>query len=39
MALPNIEIYKPVSILELESMWKDFLYRPTPAYLNLTRRI
>lgn len=38
-ALPNIEIYKPKSILELEKIWKDFLYKPTPAYLNLTRRI
>lgn len=38
-ALPNIEIYKPNSIDELESCFKDFLYNNQPAYLNLTRKI
>ena len=38
-ALPNIEVYKPQSILDLEAKWKSFLNKPTPAYLNLTRKL
>lgn len=38
-ALPNIEIYKPKSLEELELRFKTFLYSNTPAYLNLTRKI
>lgn len=38
-ALPNIEIYKPKTIEELELRFKSFLYSDKPAYLNLTRKI
>jgi transketolase len=38
-ALPNIKIYKPKSIEELERIWLDFINGPEPAYLNLTRKI
>jgi transketolase len=38
-ALPNIKIYKPKSIEELERIWPDFINGPEPAYLNLTRKI
>lgn len=38
-ALPNIKIYKPDSIQELEKILPDWLYNPEPAYLNLRRKI
>ena len=38
-SLPNIKIYKPKTILELEQSFKEFLYSKEPAYLNLTRKI
>jgi transketolase len=38
-ALPNIKIFKPASIEELEDQFLDFIYSPVPAYLNLTRKI
>ena len=38
-ALPNIKIYKPQSISELETVWKDFINSNEPSYLNLTRKI
>jgi len=38
-ALPNIKIYKPKSIQELEDQFSEFLYNPGPAYLNLTRKL
>jgi len=38
-SLPNIKIYKPKSIEELESIWPEFINSPEPAYLNLTRKI
>lgn len=38
-ALPNIKIYKPESIEELEHIWPDFINSLEPAYLNLTRKI
>ena len=34
---PNIKIYQPNSIAELESMWPEFLYSDQPAYLNVRR--
>jgi transketolase len=38
-SLPNINIYKPKSIEELENIWPDFINSLEPSYLNLTRRI
>jgi transketolase len=38
-ALPNIKIYKPKDIEELESVWPEFINSKEPAYLNLTRKI
>ena len=38
-ALPNIKIYKPKSIEELETIFPEFLYSKDPSYLNLTRKI
>lgn len=38
-ALPNIKIYKPKSIEDLENIWPDFINSLEPSYLNLTRRI
>ena len=38
-ALPNIKIYKPKDIAELEAVWPEFINSPEPAYLNLTRKI
>jgi transketolase len=38
-ALPNIKIYKPKDIAELEAIWPEFINSPVPAYLNLTRKI
>jgi transketolase len=38
-ALPNIKIYKPKDIAELEAIWPEFINSPEPAYLNLTRKI
>ena len=38
-ALPNIKIYKPKSIEELENVWPDFINSLEPSYLNLTRKI
>ena len=38
-ALPNIKIYKPKDIAELESVWPEFIGSKEPAYLNLTRKI
>jgi transketolase len=37
--LPNIKIYKPQDIQELESVWTEFITSDQPAYLNLTRRV
>jgi len=37
--LPNIKIYKPKSIAELEDSFNEFLHSKEPAYLNLTRKI
>lgn len=38
-ALPNIKIYKPNSITELEEVFQDWLYNKEPAYLNLRRAV
>jgi len=38
-ALPNIEIYKPNSLEELEENMSSWLYSAKPAYLNLRRAI
>lgn len=38
-ALPNIKIFKPKSINEMENSFNNFLYSSSPAYLNLTRKI
>jgi transketolase len=38
-ALPNIKIYKPKSIEDLENVWPDFINSLEPSYLNLTRKI
>jgi transketolase len=38
-ALPNIKIYKPKGIVELEAIWPEFINSMEPAYLNLTRKI
>jgi transketolase len=38
-ALPNIKIYKPKDIAELEEIWPEFINSTEPAYLNLTRKI
>ena len=37
--LPNIRIYKPRDIAELEAVFPEYLYSPEPAYLNLTRKV
>jgi transketolase len=36
--LPNIKIYKPATVTELESIWDDFVAESGPAYLNLKRK-
>lgn len=38
-ALPNIKIYKPTSLEELETIWPAFMYNKQPAYLNLVRKL
>lgn len=38
-ALPNIKIFKPTSVKNLEKIFDDFLYSKEPCYLNLTRKI
>lgn len=38
-ALPNIEVYKPGSISELELNWPQFINSTKPGYLNLMRKI
>ena len=37
-ALPNIQIFKPSGIAELELMWPDFISSDRPCYLNLKRK-
>ena len=37
-ALPNIKIYKPETVDELEKIFPEYLHTPGPAYLNLKRK-
>ena len=37
-ALPNIQIFKPLSEIELKTQFIEFLYSDKPAYLNLKRQ-
>ena len=37
-ALPNIRIYKPKTVDELEKIFPEYLHTPGPAYLNLKRK-
>jgi transketolase C-terminal domain/subunit len=34
---PNIKIYQPDTVQELESIWEEFLYNNQPCYLNIRR--
>jgi transketolase len=36
-AFPNIKIYKPNSIEEINNIWEEFLYIDKPCYLNIRR--
>lgn len=38
-ALPNIGLFKPNSIVDLENIWDRFINSKYPEYLNLTRKI
>lgn len=38
-ALPNIKMYKPQTIKELEDIWPEYLFSKVPCYLSLTRKI
>jgi transketolase len=38
-ALPNIAVYKPQTIADLENIWPTFINSNQPAYLNLTRKL
>ena len=38
-ALPNIGMYKPGSLIDLENIWDRFINSNKPEYLNLTRKI
>ena len=38
-ALPNIKIYKPASLPDMETQAREFLYSTEPAYFNLTRKL
>lgn len=38
-SLPNIEVYKPLGLEELEIDFKDWIDSTKPAYLNLTRKL
>ena len=38
-ALPNIKLYKPDTVEDLENIWQEFLFSTEPAYLNLRRKI
>ena len=37
-SMPNIKIYKPADIAELEQMFPDYINSTGPAYLNLKRK-
>lgn len=38
-ALPNIGVYKPSNLVDLENIWDRFINSNKPEYLNLTRKI
>ena len=38
-SLPNIDIYKPRDLSELNTQFKDWINTSTPGYLNLMRKI
>jgi transketolase len=38
-ALPNIKIYKPKTLAELEQVWPEYINSNEPAYLNLIRKL
>jgi transketolase len=38
-ALPNIDVYKPVDLQDLEKDFAEWINSDNPAYLNLTRKI
>ena len=38
-SLPNIRIFKPSSVNELNDIWPEFINNKTPSYLNLRRKI
>jgi transketolase len=38
-AFPNIKIYKPNTLQELEDVWDEFLYNEKPCYLNIRRTV
>jgi transketolase len=38
-ALPNIKIYKPKTLKELEEIWPEYINSKNPAYLNLIRKL
>ena len=38
-ALPNIKVYKPTSLEEIQKIWPEFINSKQPAYLNLVRKI
>ena len=38
-SLPNIDVYKPADLVELEEDFLDWINSSSPAYLNLMRKI
>jgi transketolase len=38
-ALPNIQVFKPTSIEELEKIWPEYINSNRPAYLSLRRSV
>jgi transketolase len=38
-SLPNIRIYKPADLAELDEIWPEFVNNQQPSYLNLVRKV
>lgn len=38
-SLPNIDVYKPINLADLEKDFAEWISSPNPAYLNLVRKI
>ena len=38
-SLPNIRIYKPAGLAELDEIWPEFVNNQQPSYLNLVRKV